>query len=98
MTTIGTTSARAVVSGRVLDALNRPVSGARVFVRQAPGPVPDLALLTDGDGRFTLSLPTSGRYELVCNSDELGATSITFDAGASDTTVRLQFSKAGQAD
>jgi Carboxypeptidase regulatory-like domain len=85
------TDSRAVVSGRVLDAQGEPVSGARVFVLKAPGPVPDIALLTGDDGRFTLSLPMPGRYELACDSDVHGTTSAPVEVGASHATLDLQY-------
>ncbi len=86
------TNARAVVSGQVLDALGQPVSGAHVFVREAPGPAPDIALLTGDDGRFTLSLPGLGCYELACYSDALGTTSAVVEVGASNAALTLQYS------
>jgi hypothetical protein len=88
------TNQRAVVSGRVLDARGQPVSGARVFVRKAPGQVPDIALLTGEDGSFTLSLPTWGRYELACSSDVLGTTSATVEVGAFNDDLVMRFAKA----
>ena len=94
MTTPDTTSARAVLTGRVLDALGQPVSGARVFVRKAPGQVPDIALLTGADGSFTLSLPAWGRYELAYSSDALGTASATVEVGASNDDLVMRFAKA----
>jgi hypothetical protein len=88
------TNQRAVVSGKVLDRNGLPVSGARVFVREAPGPVPDIALLTGDDGGFTLSLPGLGRYELAWYSDALGTTSAVVEVGASNAALILQYSKA----
>ena len=85
------TNQRAVVSGKVLDAQDQPVSGARVFVLKAPGPVPDVALLTGDDGRFTLSLPGPGRYELAGYSDALGTTSAVFEVGISNAALTLQY-------
>jgi hypothetical protein len=84
------TNQRVVVSGKVLDALGQTVPGARVFVREAPGAVPDIALLTGDDGRFTLSLPELGRYELACYSDALGTTSAVVEVGVSNAAVILQ--------
>ena len=39
-----------------MRVLSRPMSGAPVYVLQAPGAVAYLALLIDGDGRFMLSV------------------------------------------
>ena len=91
------TNQRAVVSGRVLDAHGQPVSGASVFVLKAPGPVSDIALLTGEEGRFTLSLPGPGRYELACHSDALGTTSavveveVEVEVGISNALLTLQY-------
>ncbi len=81
------TVARSVLTGRVLDALGHPVSGARLFVHKAPGPVPDISLLTADDGSFTLSLPQWGRYELACSSDALGIAFATVEVGASNKVL-----------
>jgi hypothetical protein len=97
------TNQRAVLSGQVLDAQGQPVSGARVFVRGAPGPVfaavQDIALLTSGDGRFTLSLPGPGRYELACSDDALGTTSAVVAVVASadsSAALILRYAKGSQ--
>jgi protocatechuate 3,4-dioxygenase beta subunit len=57
------------ISGRVVDASGRGVAGARVMVAAAPGNVPDVALLTGADGRFTLSAPVPGRYTIAAATD-----------------------------
>ena len=84
---------RVVVSGQVLDGQGKPVSGARVFVLKAPGPVPDIALLTGDDGGFSISLPELGRYELACHSDLLGTASAAVDVADSGAALDLQYRK-----
>lgn len=44
-------------SGRVVDREGRPVEGALVSVAESEGPVPEIALRTDPDGRFAFPLP-----------------------------------------
>ena len=56
----------AVVSGVVRDASGAPVEGARVMFADGPGPMPDVAALTDAQGAFTLSAPVAGRYRIQC--------------------------------
>jgi Carboxypeptidase regulatory-like domain len=68
-----------VISGRVLSADGQPVAGARVFFVSSPVPVPDVALLTDGTGRFSLTAPVPGAYRIGCSSDEFGSATITVD-------------------
>jgi len=68
-----------VISGRVLSAGGQPVAGARVSFMSSPVPVPDVALLTDGAGRFSLTAPAPGTYRIGCSSDNFGSTAITVD-------------------
>jgi Carboxypeptidase regulatory-like domain len=68
-----------VISGRVLSADGQPVAGARVSFVSSPVPVPDVALLTDGTGRFSLTAPVPGAYRIGCSSDEFGNATITVD-------------------
>ena len=68
-----------VISGIVRTAGGQPVAGARVFFVSSPVPVPDVALLTNRDGRFSLTAPAPGMYRIGCSSDRFGASSITVD-------------------
>jgi Carboxypeptidase regulatory-like domain len=68
-----------VISGRVLSADGQPIAGARVFFVSSPVPVPDIALLTDGTGRFSLTAPVPGAYRIGCSSDKFGSATITLD-------------------
>jgi hypothetical protein len=45
----------------VIDADGSPVAGARVMITASSIPVPEIALLTNDDGRFSIRLP-SGQY------------------------------------
>jgi hypothetical protein len=66
-----------VISGQALSAGGQPVAGARVFFIGSPVPVPDVALLTDAAGRFSLTAPAPGAYRIGCNSDKFGSAAIT---------------------
>ena len=59
-----------VVAGMVVDAKGNPVEGARVYFVEGPVPLPDIAALTDSNGRFSLSAPGSGTYQLGVASEE----------------------------
>ena len=72
----------ATLSGRVVDAAGRPVGGATVYVVRAPGPTPDIAALTDRDGRFVLAAPQPGRYEIGCRSEAHGSATAEVSVGA----------------
>lgn len=74
------------ISGRVIDHSGRPVAGARVMFAAAPGPVPDIALLTDGDGAFSIAAPMPGRYVIAAHHDAgSGEATVNAGTGALDT-------------
>jgi hypothetical protein len=80
-----------MIRGEVVDDRGRPVPDARVMVVSGPGPVSDIALLTDVEGRFTLGLDRAGRYQLAVHAD--GHASATFPVQLSDDemdTVRVR--------
>jgi hypothetical protein len=51
-----------LVRGRVVDEDGAPVAGASIYIVAAPVSVPDVALLTDDDGRFEIAVPSPGQY------------------------------------
>ena len=53
------------LNGRVRDFHGSPVPAVAVSIRRAPAGVPDLSVLTDGSGRFTLHDLPPGEYRLV---------------------------------
>ena len=55
------------IAGRVLDADGNPVPGASVAVSSGPGPVNDIAVVTDVEGRFRLGNLGPGRFALTAN-------------------------------
>lgn len=60
------------VRGVVIDGEGRPVALATIVVVNGTVPVPEIALVADGAGRFRLRLP-QGRYTLEAMG-ESGAT------------------------
>jgi hypothetical protein len=58
-----------VIAGVVVDAGGNPVEEARVYFVEGPVPLPDIAALTDKSGRFALSAPVSGTYQLGVASE-----------------------------
>jgi hypothetical protein len=57
------------IAGVVVDAEGNPVEEARVYFVEGPVPLPDIAALTDSSGRFALSVPTAGTYQLGIASE-----------------------------
>jgi Carboxypeptidase regulatory-like domain len=72
-------SGGARIEGRAHLADDSPVTEARVFFGAAPVPMPDIAALTDDDGRFSLYAPAPGAYELVCHADGLDPATVPID-------------------
>lgn len=61
------------VVGRVTDsATGNPVVGAPVVVTDGPGPLPDLAFLTDENGDFVIPEILPGDWVLRVDADGLG--------------------------
>ena len=59
----------ALISGVVHDPDGEPVPEARVYFKDGPVPLPDVAALTDGRGAFTLPAPSAGTYKIECSAD-----------------------------
>jgi hypothetical protein len=68
-----------VLAGVVRGPAGEPVPLARVYVAGGPVPVPDIAALTDAEGRFTMSLPAPGAYELGCAAEGYAPSSTTVE-------------------
>jgi hypothetical protein len=83
------TVAGILVHGSVHRADGGAVAEARVFFSASPVEVPDVALLTDGEGRFTMHAPAPGHYELSCHADGLEPATVAIDLGAGEEEVQV---------
>ena len=81
-----------MISGTVLSASGQPVAQARIYVLAAPGAVPDVALLTDADGRFELGALQPGAYEIGANTDGLGSGQVAVRVERADARVQITLS------
>lgn len=64
---------RGTVVGRVTDSVTgEPVANAPVVVTDGPGPLPDLAYLTDDNGQFVIPEIEPGDWVLTVDADGLG--------------------------
>jgi hypothetical protein len=80
-----------IVAGVVHGSAGEPVPQARVFVARSPVPVPDIAALTDTEGRFTVSLPAAGVYELACAAEGYQPASATIElTGERESRLELR--------
>ena len=85
------TSTYCSISGVVRAPDGQPVAGARVFFASGPGPFPDIAALTDTQGRFALSARTPGVYQIECAAEGFAAGRETVTA-LSGRQVNVEFS------
>ena len=65
------------------------IAEARVFFSASPVEVPDVALLTDAEGRFTIHAPAPGHYEVSCHADGLEPATVAIDVDASQEEVQV---------
>lgn len=63
---------------------------ARVYFESAPIAVPDVALLTDERGRFTLYAPVPGRYRVACRAEDAASASVELDLVETDAEVEVE--------
>lgn len=80
------------VSGVVLDADGEPVPDARVYFTSAPGPIQDVAAVTQPDGRFVLTTPLEGSYTLEATVDGIAVARTTVAVAADRVDLELQLS------
>ena len=80
------------IGGVVRDAAGRPVAVARVAFTAGPGPLPEIAALTDAEGRFVLSAPQPGRYELAVHGEDGSSAAATVDVPAAGADVVIELS------
>lgn len=77
------------IEGRAHLADDSPVSEARVLFTSAPVPLPDIAALTDSDGRFSLHAPSPGEYVLACHAEGLDPVTVPLEVPADSGTVQV---------
>ena len=82
----------AILSGVVLGPDGAPLAGARVGIAAAPVAVPDIALETSADGRFSLAAPAAGAYVIGVTSPGGASRQVEIlvgDEAPAPVTVRL---------
>jgi hypothetical protein len=57
------------IRGTVVDAARDPVGWATVWFASGDHPTPDIAAVTDDDGRFSLTAPAPGTYRIGCRAE-----------------------------
>ncbi len=82
-----------LIEGLVLDARGKPVAGARISWVRAPVNMPDVALLTNKQGRFTVAAPAPGAYTLRCDSDSQGSAQQALQASGQPLQITLTLAR-----
>ena len=82
-----------VISGVVLNGGGSPVPGARIFLASAPVPTPDIAILSDSEGRFSLTAPAPGVYRIQCAADGFAAASAEVRVAGADVKTKIRLTK-----
>jgi Carboxypeptidase regulatory-like domain len=84
-----------LIVGTVVDARGEPVAGARVYFIEGPVPLPDIAAVTDSEGRFTLTAPAAGTYTVGGAFDDVATPQrVTVAEGTREVTLRLERAQA----
>ena len=85
-----------LLRAKVEDQQGRPVANARVFLEEGPGPLPDIAALSDDRGEVRLSLPRTGRYRIGCAAEGFEGAHATLMAGdkPGEATVVIALKRA----
>ena len=58
-----------LIRGVVRDPAGDPIESGRVWISSGPVACPDVAILSDSQGGFALSVPTAGAYRIDCAAD-----------------------------
>ena len=82
-----------VIRGVVRDAAGAAVAQASVFFVRGPGRLPDVAALTDGQGRFALTAPRAGDYVIGSYADASGAAQVAVAVGIDDVVIEITLTR-----
>ena len=83
------------IHGQVVDPQGQPVADASVYIASAPVNMPDVAQLTDDQGRFVIAAPVPGSYVVGVRSDLWGLTQVDVDVSEKGpVTVEVRFTRS----
>ena len=84
-----------IIQGQVVDPEGHPVAEAAVYFVSAPVAMPDIAQLTDSDGKFTAHVGAPGQYTVGVRSDEWGEARKDVNViGDDPVTIEVRFNKS----
>ena len=83
-----------IIQGQVVDPEGHPLAEAAVYFVAAPVTMPDVAQLTNGDGKFSAYVGAPGHYTLGVRSDEWGEARKDVNViGEDPVTIEVRFDK-----
>lgn len=81
----------ASIRGSVRGPNGDPVAEASVYFMAGPVPLPDIAQLTDDEGRFQLTAPAPGTYRIGVRTGEGEAAEVTVEVvGEEDVELEVR--------
>jgi protocatechuate 3,4-dioxygenase beta subunit len=69
------------ILGTVTGPDGAPIAEASVYFMEGPVPVPDIAQLTDDQGRFQLNATAPGTYRIGVRAQNFEAAEVTVEVG-----------------
>jgi len=72
------------ITGKITDMNSAPIAGASIVIKQS-----NLGTVTDADGKFTLSLPSSATV-IIISATGFKSQTISLDASASTLDIKLE--------
>jgi len=86
---------QSVISGVARDPTGLPVADARVYFISGPAPLPEIAALTDGSGKFSLTAPAGGVYQIKCAADGFASATATVNVkNGLDVQVEIRLKRS----
>lgn len=83
-----------IISGVISDSDGKPLADAQIYFTESPMPLPDIAMLTDSDGKYSLSVPSAGKYGIGYNAAGFASKKVTVTIGSEqNTTLDVQLKK-----
>ena len=81
-----------LIHGQVVDSQGRPLAQAAIYVISGPVAMPDIAQVTDDQGRFTLAAPVAGNYRIGARAEPWGTVQADVEVIASQpASIKLKF-------
>lgn len=84
------TESVSVILGIVHDLNKQPIIQARVYFISSPTALPEIAALTDNEGKFSLAAPVEGAYQLGVIADGFMPASVTVAVVEGEQEVKLK--------